>query len=495
MNRRWGTRFWSHDYIAWGQLRLAGDDMAPAARLDTRRFRSDTFLEFATEQTAILRARHPGALITTNGMGPIFEPIDYYKLYAPLDRASGDQYYDIADMPGDALGADLFRGYKSAPWWMTETGSGALTADKVPTAGQLRAWAYSALARGCEAWCFFRWRTCLSGQEQELQGVIEHSGKPRRRYAAVQALFAELESLAPRFADLPLPTAQVAFIQDYDVIMGYKSSVINGHVQYKKHVQDCYLPFFHRNVAVDFIPPERALDGYRMVVLPSLAMVDAPFAERLRAFVAGGGVVLATPQLACRDRCISYLPATPPVGLTDLFGLRVEGGMYLRSFVGPDQALWFPAEKYARETPAVRVTRSGSEFTGTVHTWMEDIELQGGEAVGTFTDNDFAGSPAIIRHAVGAGTTCYCAAYPSAELLDALVDELLPRTGVVAGPAVPEYVEVLRRGDCTFVINHRNAPVTVPLAADRALVGTYHDGVVSLAPHDVCVLIDTAESV
>jgi beta-galactosidase len=489
LNAAWATRFWSMDFTDWGQVRLGQHDFYSATLLDSRRFWSDSFVDFAREQAEIIRRNDPGVLVTTNGMGPLFDPINYYDLFRDLDVAPDDLYFDIATMDADVAAMNIYRNYKPGKaFWINETGSGALSADKVPTPGQLRAWAFSALAHGCEAYTIFRWRTCLSGQEQELQGVLEYSGKPRRRYAAVKALFTELETLWPRFADAPLPRAEVAMLNDYDTLWGYLSSRINVNVEYPKTFYAVHKCFFDRNVGVDVIPPDRALDGYKLVVLPSLMIVGDDLAARLRAFVAGGGTVLALPQLACRDANDNYLPANAPAGLTDLFGLRVETGTYLTNYTGPDQALWVPGPNFAKETPAVRVALPAGPVTGTTRGWMEDVELEGGTALGTFTDNDYAGCPFYVQHATGRGATLYAAAYPEPPLLAALVDHALGVAAVAPGPDTPPWVEVLTRGDYTFVINHTADPVDVPLPAGDALVGTYADGAARLQGHDVCVV-------
>jgi beta-galactosidase len=488
LNDAWKTRFWSMTFTDWDQVRLATADMYPSMRLDTRRFQSDAYVDFARNQTRVIRAKTPDALVTTNGMGPLFEPINYYDLFADLDRAAADTYFDIANLVGDALSGDAFQSYlPDRPWWMTETGSGALTADKVPAAGQLRAWAFSALARGCEAWCIFRWRTALSGQEQELQGIIEHSGKPRRRYAAVQALFAELEQVGPELTAAPLPTAEVALVFDYDVDWGYNSAFISDKIAYKRLWHEVYGAFHRRNIPVQVIPPGRPLDGYKLVVLPSVTMIDPAFAETLRAFVAGGGTVLSLPQLACRDRNNNYFADTPPVGLQSLFGLHVEGGMYLRSYVNPDEALWFPQPHYTDETPAVRCTLAAGAVTGTVRTWMEDIVAEGGNVLGAYTDNTFTGDPFLVEHHHGAGRTLYLGAYPTGDLFDAVIDEALVTTGLTALPS-PQDVEIIPRGDYLFAINHTNAPVRVYLPAGAAVVGVFEDGQAFLGPYDVCVV-------
>ena len=489
LNAAWQTRFWSVEYSDWEQVRLAHGDVYSSAKLDTRRFMSDCYIDFAREQTHIIRANHPEALVVTNGMGPIFGAINYYEMFDFLDRACDDLYFDIATMDGNAMAMDIYRNYKpGTPYWITETGSGALSADKVPAPGQLRAWGFSALARGSEAHCIFRWRTALSGQEQELQGVLEYSGRPRRRYAAVQKLFGEFAALAPRVEAMPLPQAEVALIHDYQTLWGYDSSRINEHVKYHQRVQFIYKALYDANVMTDVISPTRELDGYKVVILPPVMMADEEFGTRLRAFIAAGGTVISYPQLFLRDQNDNYLPACAPVGLTDLFGMRVEGGMYLRSFVAADEALWIPDRHSNDLTPGVSLNLQGEQILGHMSGWMEDIELEGGTQLGHFTDADFTGCPALVEMRHNAGRTLYFAGFPDDALFRPVLAQALDAAGVSRELDTPEYVEAVRRGDYLFLINHRADPVTIPIHADEVLVGDYLDGAAHLQGYDVCLL-------
>jgi beta-galactosidase len=270
-------------------------------------------------------------------------------------------------------------------------------------------------------------------------------------------------------------------------VWGYLSAFVGDKIRYKQLFQEVYRAFFDRNIPVEIVPPDRELDDYQLVVLPSLSMVDDGFADRLRAFTAAGGTVLSLPQLACRDRNNNYHPAEPPVGLHDLFGVRVAGGMYLRSFVGPDEALWFPEEHYSDQTPGVALTLAAGAMHGTVRTWMEDLELDGGQAIGTYTDNSFTGCPALVGHHYGAGRALYLGAYPSPALLGAVVEEALVITGLHP-VATPQHIEIVPRGDHTFIINHTPDPVRVEIAAREVVIGVYADGVATLAGYDVCVV-------
>jgi beta-galactosidase len=225
LNRRWATGFWSMDYTEWNQIRLscARDEYA-SRTLDTKRFWSAMTIEYAMAQAAIVRRNHVNALVTTNGMGPLHSPIDYYELFGLLDVACDDLYFDISTQDANVAAMHMYRSLKPGKrFWVTETGSGALDHNRPPRAEQFRAWAYSALAHGSDAHLVFRWRTCLSGQEQELQGILEHSGEPRHRYRAVKECFTELASLRERFAELPLPKVRVAIVFDYQTQWAYES--------------------------------------------------------------------------------------------------------------------------------------------------------------------------------------------------------------------------------------------------------------------------------
>ncbi len=76
LNRRWMTGFWSNDYTHWQQVRLSNIpfNAYSARNLDSKRFWSEMVVDFAQSQTRIIRQNHPEALVTTNGMGPIYLP-------------------------------------------------------------------------------------------------------------------------------------------------------------------------------------------------------------------------------------------------------------------------------------------------------------------------------------------------------------------------------------------------------------------------------------
>ena len=493
LNRRWGTGFWSMDYSDFSQVRLGGRPEEAASRnLDTARFRSETMVEFAMRQAGVIRRNHPGALVTTNGMGPIYTPINYYKLFSELDVACDDLYFDISTMGGDAAAMNVFRSIKPGRrYWLTETGAGALDHNRPPRAGQFRAWAWSSLAHGSDAHIVFRWRTCLSGQEQELQGILEHSGEARHRYRAVKACFAEIRRAREefRFDALPLPEAPVAILLDHDSLWAYEASRVNGPVSPARLMLELHDELYRRGIVADFVPADRDLAPYRLVILPSTVIVPEGLPARLREFLDGGGTVLAVGQIGMRDACAGYLSRPGPDGLEDILGCEIHGGMYLESHVEADEALWMPSAKKRAFTVPMKGSMGGRGARGAAVSWAGDVTLRGGRALMQFAADAYAGQPALVEMKTGRGTSLYLAAVRTDNALAGrIMDRALALAGVKPGPRVPGNVEVIRRGDVTFAINHGKKPVRVRVGAGvKALVGKLANGKAVLPPYGVCV--------
>lgn len=486
LNKSWKTGFWSMDYSDWSEVRLAvpNEHQYSSRKLDSQRFASHILSDYVLQQARQIRREIPGTVITTNFNGCMFTWLDYYKIFAEMDVACKDLYFDIGTMDVNVLSMNQFRSFKPGKaYWIAETGSGALDFARPPQKDQLKAWMWSCFAHGSEAHMMFRWRTCLSGQEQELQGIIEHSGYSGQRYQAVKEIFLDMSTFCEEQGDLPLPQAETAIVHDYNVQWGYASSSVGGFMNYEEIFGRLHKELYDRNVLADIVPTDRDLSAYKLLIIPSFMMVDEDLVQRLKNFAEEGGVVLVVGQFGLRDENCNYFENGTPEAVRELLGVNIHGGMYLTSRIEADESMLGWAEKKCRD---VEISLNGT-LNGKVRKWLADMEYTGAETLASVAEDTYVGQPAIAVNAIGSGRVMYVATIPGEELAKAVFDYSLNMAGIGSGVNTPEYVETVQRGNLLFVINHRNEPVDVACPG-RVIRGESVDGIVKLPPFGVAVI-------
>ncbi len=345
LNAAWGTVFWSHVYTDWAQIPTpaeTGGVPNPGLALDYHRFMSDTYVEFQREQVAILRASSTRQFITHNFMGFAYSKLDYYDLAADLDFVAWDNYPRLAFRMGAgvdparlALGHDAMRGLKGANFWLMEeqSGSGGWThVGTTPRPGEIRLWTWQAIAHGADGMIYFRWRTARHGTEQYWHGVLDHDGKPRRRYREVQAIGHELAAVGERLLGAE-NVNEVAIISDYDSRWAFQIQPNNAALAapgapagfvYPSLVKNYYDALHAANVGVDIISPEADLSRYRLVIAPALYVLPQDVATSLAAFVKAGGLLITTARSGVKDAANAVVDMPLPGLLRDVCGVEVD---------------------------------------------------------------------------------------------------------------------------------------------------------------------------
>lgn len=497
LNRAWATGFWSEDHFDWADVRFHIDRPSVASErgLDTLRYLSDVWIDFAKQQRDLIRRTQPTTLISTNGMGmPLYPDIDHWRLFGDeLDMACDDAYFDLAPMANGAAAHDLFRSFKpGVGHWITETGCGALDHGKPPTAAQFRAWLWCGIAHGADAWFIFRWRTCLSGQEQELQGILEHSGHPGHRFEAVKKAFLEVRGLMQQLQALPLPSASVAILHDLDSHRLYLASRSGWEVD--ADPMPVYRQLWSRGVGVRFHRPGVAIaDGIRLLIIRNQPLTDPLLAATLTDFITTGGTVLVIGQLALRNANGSYLAEAGPGSLRELTGVSCVGGMYLSGGAGPDASISMGPDLRERTIVGVRGTLDGRPLDGSAERWIADLRPLTATVCATFTDEAYAGQPALTEQVTGAGRLMWLAAAVCSEsLLSQIIAHALAAANVPAFPVLPKNTEIQRRGDWIFAINHSAVPVTVELGVGGTVMVGEMQGTRAVLPAFGVTVIDSA---
>jgi beta-galactosidase len=495
LNEAWGSAFWSQEYSAWSQIPLpdatpVADPGAfgfrrnapnPGLALDFRRFSSDSLIEFLKRQVRVLREScDPRQLITHNLMGFRFPEIDYRELAAEIDVVSWDNY-PVLDTTrrwtNPALAGDAMHGLKQAPVWVLEQQVGPLGWELVrsPRLGEFRLLSWQAIAHGAELLCYFRWRTARFGTEQHWHGVLDANGQVGRKYDELRALATELESVKGMLDGVG-QTADVALLHDYDARFALQVQPTNPSLAYEETVHTHYEALRRLGLGVAVLLLGADLSRYRIVVAPSLYVIDESTAAALAAYVEAGGVLVLAPRTGLKDRC-NAVPERPlPAWLDELLGLEVTDFMSV------------PQEE------AVRIEGESGALEGELHGWYEQVELTTATALATYAGGGFAGSPAITERELGAGRAVYVAGAADATTLGLLYRLLCGRAGVTVldVPSDVELVPLARDGQKLLVLlNHSDEERVVELGlGDRRvhLGRETDDGGVHIEPLGVALV-------
>ncbi|MEU1185493.1 beta-galactosidase [Streptomyces sp. NPDC005820] len=483
LNHAWGTTFWSQWYYDWDEIippRATGADPNPAHLLDWRRFSSDELLSLCSAEREVLRAVAPTVPATTNFMVNFsIDALDYWRWAPELDIVSNDHYLQSTD-PGSeidlALSGDLVRSLAGGPWLLMEHSTGAVNWQPVNRAklpGEMRRNALAHVARGADGIAFFQWRAARAGAEQWHSAMLPHAGTDSQIWRDVVQLGADLGALAEVRGSTTI--AHVAVVWDWNARWALEQpSQPSGELRFLDLVRDWYRPLWHAGVAVDFVRPDADLSAYRLVLAPSLYLVDDAGAANLTAFAERGGTLAVGFHSGAVDGNCHVRLGGYPGAFRDVLGVRADELFPLL----PGEAL---------------------QLTGAVPPdacatlWSERVRLAGAEPIAFYADGPLKDVPAVTRHTPGGGTAWYIATRPDPVTLAALLGRVCDEAGVQPVLATPTAgVEAVRRtgpdADYLFLIDHGGSGAEVPAEGVELLTGKDVTGSVTVPAGGVAVV-------
>ena len=419
LNAAWGTFFWSQTYNSFDEIQPPQDTadqtgnngQNPGLVVDFYRFSSDVQVQFNKEQAAVIRRNAPGRPVTHNLMG-LFPHIDYYDLAEDLDIVSWDNYpfaMNGTNQPPQPLPHDLMRGLKQQNVWVMEQGSGAGgwgSFPSTPQPGQMRLWAYQAVARGADMISFFRWRSCRYGREQYWHGILYHHGIPQRRYDEAQQIGHEFKALSPEL-DGTTVVSDVAILYDYNSLWALETQPNTGDGFHYMEVAIRWDKALARlGVTADAVRIDSDLARYKVLIAPSVHVCPPATAERLATYVKNGGTLVLGPRSGVKEEEGAIVDALLPGPLAELAGCQVEEYDAFSSVVG--------LAMHVRDASGGKYRAHG----------LADILVpdEGTEPVLWYDDHYYAGKPAAVRNVLGAGICCYVGTVLDNAGLHALFD-------------------------------------------------------------------------
>lgn len=492
LNECWGTRFWSHVYTDWSQipvpLKTIHGQHNPGLHLDYYRFMSDTYVEFQQLQVDAIRDICPSdQFVTHNLMGFGYPKINYFDLAETLDFVTWDNYprgfwinqEQIAPAPL-ALSHTMMRSLKQKGFWVMEqqSGQGAWNImSLVPRPGEIALWAYQAIAHGADGIVFFRWRTNRYGTEQYWHGVLDHDGKPRRRYAEIKQMGEQIKRISETIAGAETHP-EVAILHSYDTRFAFQIQPNNPDFSYEQHTLAYFAALHQANIAVDMVSAEADFSSYKLLIVPALYVLEDKTAANLRAFAESGGTLVITARSGVKDHYNAVVNMALPGLLADLCGVEVD------EYDSP----------LSGQTRNVKFITDEVDGKGRAKIWCDILNVTSATVIAEYAQEFYAGRPVVVKNAVGQGQVIYVGTMGDSEFVNSIVQYAVSMARVNAPLNTPEGVEATIRWQggerLLFVLNHSDEVHNLNLdeSYHDILSDTPQSGTIVLAPKQVMIL-------
>lgn len=485
VNAEWGTVVWSGEYSDWEEVTVpygGSPFQNPSLLLDFQRFQWDSVVKFQQAQLDVLRAHCPNHFMTHN-FHSYPQRLDMYAVGAALDVAAFDYYPNTspdkqATTPySGALSLDVTRGIKRKNFWIMEQLSGSpgcwMPMWRTPYPGFIRAYAWQTIARGADTVVHFRWRSAVAGAEQYWHGLIDHSNVPGRRFAEFAQLCAEVNALGGKLNGTTLKH-EVAILHSHEQKAALDIQPQAEGMDYYENIKQYHRALTKLGIGCDVIRAGEPLDGYKLVIAPSLYLLSEEQAVQLEDYAIKGGVLFLTHRSGVKNTnniCVMQ----PLPGL-----LSRAAGVWVNEY-----------DPIGGEGHAIQ-DQEGRSFA--CSQWCDLLTLVTAEPIAWYGDDFYAGTPAVTVNSFGKGEVYYFGTHAEEGYWSMLLAGLADKLGLLRFAGLPEGVQATVRsgdnGSFLFLLNLSRTGQTVKLdkAYRSALTGAAVSGPVVLAPYGVEIL-------
>ena len=499
LNKAWGCQFWNTYYTDFSQIQLPRKRELeydnPHQHLDASRFWSGAFAQFNKVQADILKPRVGKSFITTNFMPlhPDVNPADLaddLTLFAwdsyPVSGYDkpGDQTFRIADPAGIGMVHDQMASYNGR-WGLMELQPGQVNWSGVPTLlypGAVRLWIWTAIAHGAEFVTTYRFRQPRFGAELFHHGLVGTDGVTPsaggREFAQAAAELTRLDmgklAAAPVVAPAPAPipatgrkaakmppvampsagSETVGLVFDFEQLWYYRTLPQARRWDYGKLLRQWYGAMARLGLKVQILQAHRPLPtNLPMIVCPGVQMVSDGFVQALSQYVQAGGNLVLTCRTALMDTTGQLFEGPLAAPILSLIGGTIEACDGLTDGV------------------TAKVELGGKLYDWS--TWGDLLYAEAGTKVlARYADQFYADAAAVIQKKHPKGTVTYCGVFAEQEFTSALAEQLA-RQFALPITALPQRVQICRRGAYFFCLNYQDVPyeLSVPRNA-RFVVGS-----------------------
>lgn len=493
LNHQWWTTFWSHQYQSFEQIEPPyqnGETTIHGLNLDWKRFTTWNMADFLKSEIEILKKDGKEVPVTTNFMR-LYNGLDYYEMAKEIDIISWDSYpawnndyENLAKTASDtAFDHSVMRSFKrDKPFLLMESTPSQVNwhpYNKLKRPDIHKLSSLQAAACGSDMIGYFQWRKGRGSFEQYHGAVLDHLGRSDTRVfrdvTEVGELLGKMEQVAGS-----LVKSEVGLIFDWNNRWAIED--LAGLSKNKKYEDTCrkqYEIFLRNGIEMDVISQEADFSDYKLLVIPMLYLVKPGFSNRLKDYVKKGGTVVATYLTGyVNENTLCNMGGFPGDGLQELFGLYIEEIDSL----------------YPADCNGVSINMNPNQsFTFRVSDFCDIIKPQEATVIGTYTNDFYAGTPAITKNSYENGMAYYVGARIDDKGMEYIYQEIWKEIGITPKQlpeGIQRHVRSNEEDTFEFYFNYTNEVKNVIGLPEgtNIITGEKISQELTMKPYDVTVM-------
>lgn len=318
--------------------------------------------------------------------------------FSEWDKECKDFYDNKEDAKGKILRVSISQKFdyirntcKDKKFWAAEFQGGPtstfLYKGKTPAPEDIRRWVFTALSTGINGLCFWNHRAEILWQEAYGFGLMDLRGGPTDRAAEAGKIGKAINRHPGLFQDGVLQKNETAILINENLnnflsAMSLRTDGSTAQRHLAHTIQGLYKMLWEEGIFVDFVDTEEMdrLKDYKVIILPFPLAISDEIMEKLKMYVAGGGVLLSE---CCPGRYDEYgFARSGEISCIaeELFGIEHKGVIFCEE---PGTSYWTPKYTAFEVLPSERFSGAG-KFSGTSilpSVYVEDFRLKGGKTI------------------------------------------------------------------------------------------------------------------
>ena len=465
LNKAWFSMMWSNVYTDFEQIQipvnLSEGGWSPQVQLDYRKYFSFTFNRLLSMEAKYVRKNSPDRFIYTNWPGANWS-VNCFDGEKYLDYAAWDNY--VPQPFGDDYRIQLRASMEHSFDRRLSNGKNEFLvaeqrayadADANPDVISAQTWLN--ISHGAFGTIYFEWRTPNGSFEQGYDGILAKDRNYRADTKGVfERLSKEIRKVYPLIKNAKTES-EIAVLYSYENSWGMHGWVVDGF--YDEEFFNCYGGFKNQlKTNIDVIGVQDDFSKYKIIVIPNHRITTPEQAEKIKAFVKGGGVVIMNSETGTRDENNQQYEMLAPCVFSEMCGCCVSGRVSadnLRKHSGKS-AVEFPDGTKCNLTCQIDALKTDTAKAIAVYT---SGRLKGTPAI---TVNNYGDGKAILYGFNGCDVYFYEALAKETGKMFALSPIINADDGILVSS------RMAADGEYVFAVNMKDSPNTIHIESDAA---------------------------